>query len=296
MAITKVSRNLLSTGIDDQSNATAITIDSSENVMVGQSSTTIPGVDNTTAGVSIRGIDGSFFSRSLGSGDANNVVSINRSTADGNILGFQKDGTTVGRIGTVDSRLFIGNDDTFLTFQGASDRIYPATSTGDVRDAAIDLGLDGGRFKDLYLSGGVYLGGTGAANKLDDYEEVNFTATLRGATAEPGTLLTVTGFATKIGRVVQYSIGFENVDTTGYAGLVTVTGLPFTNNGGRAIGNLVAYNGLTWTGSDCFSVINVNATILEALNISSAAPWGNSTHDPGATRFFWFTGTYMTTA
>ena len=30
MAITKVTRNLLSTGIDDQSNATAITIDSSE--------------------------------------------------------------------------------------------------------------------------------------------------------------------------------------------------------------------------------------------------------------------------
>ena len=39
------------------------------------------------------------------------------------------------------------------------------------RDAATDLGASGGRFKDLYLSGGVYLGGTGAANKLDDYEE-----------------------------------------------------------------------------------------------------------------------------
>ena len=38
MAITKVSRNLLSTGIDDQSNATAITIDSSENVIIGSSS------------------------------------------------------------------------------------------------------------------------------------------------------------------------------------------------------------------------------------------------------------------
>ena len=37
MAITKVTRNLLSTGIDDQSNATAITIDSSENVGIGGS-------------------------------------------------------------------------------------------------------------------------------------------------------------------------------------------------------------------------------------------------------------------
>jgi len=39
MAITKVTRNLLSTGIDDQSNATAITIDSSENVSIGTTTT-----------------------------------------------------------------------------------------------------------------------------------------------------------------------------------------------------------------------------------------------------------------
>jgi hypothetical protein len=38
MAITKVTRTLLSTGIDDQSNATAITIDSSENVGIGTAS------------------------------------------------------------------------------------------------------------------------------------------------------------------------------------------------------------------------------------------------------------------
>ena len=38
MAITKVTRNLLSTGIDDQSNATAITIDSSENVGINRTS------------------------------------------------------------------------------------------------------------------------------------------------------------------------------------------------------------------------------------------------------------------
>ena len=286
MAITKVSRDLLNTSIVDNGNATAITIDSSENVLVGKTTAAFE-----TAGVELKPSGETYVTRASAT-----PLYVRRNTNDGNIVEFWKDGTPVGSIGTVDSRLFIGNDDTFLTFQGASDRIYPATSTGDVRDAAIDLGLDGGRFKDLYLSGGVYLGGTGALNKLDDYEEVNFTATLRGATAEPSTLLTVTGFATKIGRVVQYSIGFENVDTTGYAGLVTVTGLPFTNNGGRAIGNLVGYNGLTWTGSDCFSVINVNATSLEALHISSATAWGNSTHDPGATRFFWFTGTYMTTA
>ena len=50
MAITKVTRNLLSTGIDDQSNATAITIDSSENVGIG---TTSPARPLHTEGVGV---------------------------------------------------------------------------------------------------------------------------------------------------------------------------------------------------------------------------------------------------
>ena len=41
MAITKVSRGLLSTGISDSSDATAITIDSSENVGIGVTPSTI---------------------------------------------------------------------------------------------------------------------------------------------------------------------------------------------------------------------------------------------------------------
>ena len=40
MALTKISRSLLDTGISDSSDATAITIDSSENVGIGQGSPT----------------------------------------------------------------------------------------------------------------------------------------------------------------------------------------------------------------------------------------------------------------
>jgi hypothetical protein len=48
-------------------------------------------------------------------------------------------------------------------------------SGGTSVDATVDLGYFSLRWKDLYLSGGVYLGGTGAANKLDDYEEGTWT-------------------------------------------------------------------------------------------------------------------------
>jgi len=139
----------------DLTTGEAMRIDVSGNLLVGQSSTTIPGVGNTTGGVSIRGNDGSFFSRALGSGDTNNVVSVNRSTADGNILGFQKDGTTVGSIGVTSGSLGIGQSNTGLGFFNTDSIVFPATAAGATRDNAIDLGYSGGRFKDLYLSGGV---------------------------------------------------------------------------------------------------------------------------------------------
>jgi hypothetical protein len=81
----------------------------------------------------------------------------------------------------------LGSSDTGIRFYTPSDAVIPANpSTNSARDAAIDLGISSQRFKDLYLSGGVYLGGTGAANHLDDYEEGTFTVSFTGATITPG--------------------------------------------------------------------------------------------------------------
>ena len=53
MALTKISRGLLNTGISDSSDATAITIDSSENVLVG--SGTSNGISGGTTGLQVSG-------------------------------------------------------------------------------------------------------------------------------------------------------------------------------------------------------------------------------------------------
>jgi hypothetical protein len=92
MAITKVTRNLLSTGIDDQSNATAITIDSSENVLVGKTTAAFE-----TAGVELKPSGETYVTRASAT-----PLYVRRNTNDGNIVEFWKDGTTVGSIGTVD--------------------------------------------------------------------------------------------------------------------------------------------------------------------------------------------------
>ena len=83
---------------------------------------------------------------------------------------------------------------------------------------------------DLTLSGGVYLGGTGSANYLDDYEEGTFTPQIIG-TSITGVLSYASqlGRYTKIGNLVYVSI-YINVNgiTTQPDGDVKFTGLPFT--------------------------------------------------------------------
>ena len=268
-------------------------IDSSGNLLVGTTD-----YNDNVAGIGLSADNYFYVVRQQDTANAGRVATFNRKGADGSILDFAKDGTTVGswqsRAGLV-STIILDPRSGGMGLTGSGSRFTPTNESGVESDNRNDIGTSDYRFKNLYLSGGVYLGGTNAGHLLDDYEEVNFTATLRGSSAEPSTLVTVTGFATKVGRIVQYSIGFENISTTGYAGDLTITGLPFTNNGGRAIGNIVGYTGLTFAGSQSFSVISVGSTNLEALSISSSGVWAHSTHNPGNTRYFWLTGTYMTT-
>jgi len=75
---------------------------------------------------------------------------------------------------------------------------------------------------DATLSGGVYLGGTGAANYLDDYEEGTFTVT--NASDSTGVISSEDGFYIKIGSMVFVRIIFV-VSTNFTSG--QIGGLPF---------------------------------------------------------------------
>ena len=150
MALTQVSRGLLSTSIVDNGNATAITIDSSENVLVGMDSA------STT-------VDGLYLRPGTNSGiNASNshALTLNRRTNDGTIVKFDKDGLPVGLISTVAGRLGIGTGDAGLFFDDDNNRIGPVTLASGTpvdSDGLLDLGYSGARYKDLYLSSKVRL-------------------------------------------------------------------------------------------------------------------------------------------
>jgi hypothetical protein len=147
-------------------------------------------------------------------------MEVRRDSTNGSLIDFQKDGSAVGSISVDSGYLHMGQGSTNLLFvDTGQSRVIPRGTVNTASDGFIDLGDSGSRFKDLYLSGGVYLGGTGAANHLDDYEEGTWTPT--GISA--GTL----DFAryTKIGDVV-----FLYLNVSGSITLTngTIGGLPFS--------------------------------------------------------------------
>ena len=123
--------------------------------------------------------------------------------------------------------------------------IRSRNDSGSVADTHIQI-VDGGNvgigtttpsaaldvIGDIEVSGGVYLGGTAAANKLDDYEEGTWTPTFTGAS---GVALygVQQGKYTKVGNTVTVTGELQAKRNT-LSGDITLTGLPFSASGSNA--------------------------------------------------------------
>ena len=193
---------------------------SGSNVLVGKTS-----VSTSTAGFEARS-DGLIYSGR----DGNEPLILNRLTSDGTIVGFRKDGTTVGTIAARVSNLRIGTDDIGLEFHKTNNTILPANmAAATLPDNTVDLGQSNVRFKDLYLGGGAYIGGTGSANLLDDYEEGTYTPTIHSGISGVSYSAQV-GRYTKVGRVVYF---LQHIDVASHSSRTgsqfQLGGLPFTS-------------------------------------------------------------------
>ena len=189
-------------------------IDSSGNLLVG--TTSAFGTTGTTINQA-----GLIYS----SADGDRAGQFDRTTNDGEIVRFTRAGSTVGSIGTanIDS-ITIGNSTGNLILYAGT--VAPAsTSAGGASDGVVDLGTSARRFKDLYLSGGAYLGGVASANLLDDYEEGTCDLTWSDGTNNS---TVVTNKYTKVGRIVTVS-GYVSGNVSGLTGtaVAKIAGFPF---------------------------------------------------------------------
>lgn len=263
-------------------------IDSSGRLLVGKTSSAVG-----SAGVELQSGAGENAAI-IGTASVQPLI-LNRLSTDGDIAQFRKDGSTVGSIGVNYGQLYIGTGDTGLNFDSTDETILPHnTTTNAQRDSAVNLGRSTSRFKDLYLSGGVYLGGTGAANKLDDYETGTFTPTAFGAsTAGTGTYTSQSGRYTKIGNKVFIEIVLGWSAHTG-TGRLQINGLPFNTNGVRQAFEAVT-EGLTYSGIPKVLNFGTNNSVLQFFSQNSNGGLGLISVDSSVS-YLVISGSYETTA
>ena len=194
-------------------------LDSSGNLLVGKTST------GNTVGAELRASGYGSITR-----DGNVAFTVRRLTSDGTLMNFQKDTTEVGAIGTNAGYLTIGADGhSGLLFDDVSQQAIRPWNMGSntSSDNTIDLGISTQRFKDLYLSGGAYLGGTGSANYLEDYEEGTWTPSTTNGTLNG----TNTATYTKVGNLVTLQCYVQSISDTTTNSTFYIGGLPFSPAG-----------------------------------------------------------------
>jgi len=194
-------------------------IDSSGNLLVGKTSSS-----TATAGIELRATDQVTITRS-----GNTGLIVNRLSSDGELVKFQKDGTNIGYIGNASADFAVSNS-TATNGAGISlqNNLFVTPMKGGSKDtsSAVSLGNTSYTWKDIYLGGGAFIGGTGTANKLDDYEEGTWTPS---ATFANDSASGQNGQYTKIGNVVTatFNIVFSS---TSFGVQISVSGLPFTSH------------------------------------------------------------------
>ena len=212
--------------------AERVRIDSSGRVLVSK---TASGAGNVGAEMRTGVNDHAMVATTSGNASP---LAVNRQTGgSGPLIQMYIANSHVANLSGDNTRLLVesAGDASGLRFDASG---YTPFKNGTTANGTVDLGFSSGRFKDLYLSGGVYLGGTGAANKLDDYEEGAVSLALVGGNGNPSTAVAITGTYVKIGRLVSIRAQNLNFNNTGAQGPIALTGFPFAANGAYGIGNL----------------------------------------------------------
>tara|TARA_R100000388_G_scaffold38131_1_gene29542 strand:+ start:1793 stop:2923 length:1131 start_codon:yes stop_codon:yes gene_type:complete len=253
-------------------------IDVSGNVMVGKTSSS-----TTTVGVEARG-DGTFAAVKSGGGAA----VFGRTTDNGTIVTFRKDTTAVGSIGSQ------GGANIYITSGNRGVRLNdgdfsPITSANAYSDNSVDLGRSTARFKDLYLSSGIYLGGTGSANHFDDYEEGTWTPAIGSGTATFGGAWYV-----KIGRLVTVHCNVYSPSDESSGNHVVISGLPFSSGGGNQSGSAGAMIGGRISNGPYYPYIGASSSNVYFYDQNSGAYHTFQHQDMTTQADFHFTISYYT--
>jgi len=140
-------------------------------------------------------------------------------------------GSDAGTLTAPSGKLTVNSSGTNLSFAvgGTVELNTDGTQFYPQTDNSHNLGTQSLRFKDMYMSGGLYVGGTGSANYFEDYEEGTWTPAIVGTSNTP-TYYNQVGRYTKIGRSVTVQCFLQTNVAPTYSNTATefkISGLPF---------------------------------------------------------------------
>jgi len=311
MALTTTPIELSSTpSIVDGGNATAITIDSSENISINSGDVTLATASKryyvprasdaaatgslyspTDSDIRLSGAGSSVgelqFEPSSGSGvsmsiNSSGVVSLTKTGSQFTPLSYDQlviqngDATGIRIIDSGDGggnggHCGVGNDNGNLQLSTAGVMLF------DTGFEATDQVYNGRHERMRIQSGGgiSFNGDTAAANALDDYEEGTWTATLSssgGSFAASATSFTG-GTYTKIGNMVTAQIysGAFNITNAG-SGYAKISGLPFT-----ALTSSTSYGSVIFYHTTCFANASPTGYVASSTDFTISSIGDQST-------------------
>ena len=278
-------------GSDGSSPTEAMRIDSSQHVLIGKTSTSSASTVDGIMGLN----DGRVFATTsvTTSTEAPFMAARTSTAGNGKLIDFKYNGTSVGDI-SVDSSDNIqfgattsGGAGFYLHGSGGTDPFVLPMKEGALSDNTVTLGDSSRRYKDLYLSGGAYIGGTVAANYLDDYEEGTWTIGLSGLTVSGGAIETS---YVKVGNQVTAIASLANVTISGGTNSI-VTGLPFTSG----IRSTTSHPALYYHSNGAepvYGLLEKSSTNIYFQYNRSNNSWASASFTSGSNRYLHFSITY----
>ena len=260
MALTKISSNVIANNTIAVGNIADNSVDATK---IASNSILTRHIDDNQIGIDQLNVSDGSSGQALttnGSGTLSfaNAGETNRLPLAGGTL----TGALVGTSSTM-TEGFLGGSNGGIRIHSGGTKFFNITAANAARDNIMDIGASDARFKDLYLGGGVYLGGTGSANLLNDYEEGTWTPTIND-----GVIASATGRYTKVGRMVTVTYNYV-LTTLGSSGsMLIVGGLPFTsaNNAPGSVGSVLCRY---FTKNQIVSFVDYNASVITYYNNSS---------------------------
>ena len=143
----------------------------------------------------------------------------------------------------------------------------------------------------------IFIGGTGSANELEDYEEGTFTATAASSSSVTFNSANDLCSYTKVGRLV--TVMGQLLLVSNPTGNNVRIGLPFTaanpgEDAGSSVGAVALYDYNTTGGSGgdyVVCLVDTNQSYIRFMEINDNSPWSNIDVDGGG--YIRFTVTYI---